>query len=261
MAIYDFNGKTVLITGGTAGIGLATAKRFGKSGAAVAICGRRESKLQEALEELKKEGIDAFGMTCDVGSTGQFHAFADAAGEKFGHIDILINNAGLMHTRLLTEITEEEFDETINANLKSVFTGCRIAFEKMKDRGGVIINAASFATVIPSVGYGAYAAAKSGVAMLTRSFAAELAPYNIRVVGYIPGVIDTDLTKDMQRINKSALVDALCIKRLGDPEDIAGGIAFLASDDAAYITGTCLEMSAGKFAVQNSNLAYKWAGK
>ena len=129
----------------------------------------------------------------------------------------------------------------------------------MRKNGGVRINASSFASVIPSVGYGAYAAAKAGVTSLTRTLAAELAPYNIRVVGYIPGVIDTNLTKENLRVNGEKLYEPLAIRRFGQPEDVAGTIAFLASEAASYITGCCIEVTGGKYSVQNPMKAYEFA--
>ena len=258
---FDFIGKVAVLCGGTVGMGYAAAELFGKSGAKVAICARSENKVKEAVEKLTAQGIDAIGEICDVSDTKQIFAFADKVEEAFGKIDIWVSNAGYMPFSLIKDIDDELYDKIINTNLKSVFNGGKIAYEKMRENGGVLINASSFSTVIPSIGFGLYAAAKAGVSSLTRTLAAELAPYNIRVVGYIPGVIDTDLTKEMQRINGDKLVEALAIRRLGDPEDVAGLIAFLASDAAKYITGTCVEATGGKFAVQNAMKAYEFAGK
>ena len=127
----------------------------------------------------------------------------------------------------------------------------------MRKNGGVLINASSFASVIPSVGYTAYAAAKAGVSSMTRTMAAELAPYNIRVLGYIPGLIDTALTKESQKINGEKLLEPIAERRYGNPDDIAKVIAFMASDLAEYMTGTCLEITGGKFAVQNPMKAWE----
>ena len=151
----SFKNKTVLITGASEGIGFAAAAAFGKSGANVAI---NAEKLEKAENSLKEMGIKTYAQTCDVSKTQQFRDFADNTEKNLGPIDIFINNAGYMPFVLLKDMDEEMLDTIMNINLKSVFVGSKIAFEKMKDRGGVIINASSFASVIPTVGYTAYAA-------------------------------------------------------------------------------------------------------
>ena len=234
----SFKNKTVLITGASEGIGFAAAAAFGKSGANVAICGRNAEKLEKAENSLKEMGIKTYAQTCDVSKTQQFRDFADNTEKNLGPIDIFINNAGYMPFVLLKDMDEEMLDTIMNINLKSVFVGSKIAFEKMKDRGGVIINASSFASVIPTVGYTAYAAAKAAVSSLTRTSASEFAPYGIRVLGYI-------------------LLEPISLRRYGNPDDIAGALLFMASDLAGYITGTCIEISGGKFSTQNPMKAWE----
>lgn len=258
---FDFTGKVAVITGGSAGMGFAAAKAFGKSGAKVAICARNEKKINDAVESLKAEGIDAIGAVCDVSVSKELFDFADKVEAAFGKIDIWVSNAGYMPFSLIKDMDDDLWDKVINTNLKSVYNGGKIAYEKMRKNGGVLINASSFATVIPSTGFGAYAAAKAGVSSLTRTLAAELAPYGIRVVGYIPGVIDTELTKENQRVNGDKLLEPLTIRKIGDADEVAGLITFLASDAAGYITGTCVEVTGGKFAVQNPMKAYELADK
>ena len=253
----SFKNKTVLITGASEGIGFAAAAAFGKSGANVAICGRNAEKLEKAENSLKEMGIKTYAQTCDVSKTQQFMYFADNTEKNLGPIDIFINNAGYMPFVLLKDMDEEMLDTIMNINLKSVFVGSKIAFEKMKDRGGVIINASSFASVIPTVGYTAYAAAKAAVSSLTRTSASEFAPYGIRVLGYIPGFIDTALTKESQQINGEKLLEPISLRRYGNPDDIAGTLLFMASDLAGYITGTCIEISGGKFSTQNPMKAWE----
>jgi len=247
----SFKGKTALITGASEGIGYATAELFGRLGAKVAICGRNMQKLENAKKSLENNGIDVFIQSADVADTKQFMSFADNAEKAFGSIDIVVNNAGYMPFVLLKDTTEEMWDMVIDTNLKSVFTGGKIAYEKMKDHGGVLINASSFASVIPSVGYTAYAAAKSGVSSLTKTMASELAPYGIRVLGYIPGLIDTALTRESQKMNGDKLLEPISARRFGTPEDVARVIVFMASDWAGYMSGTCVEITGGKFATQN----------
>ena len=253
----SFEGKTAVVTGASEGIGFATAELFGKLGAKVAICARNKDKLKAAEDLLKEEGIDVYIESCDVSKSKDLLAFADNVEKKFGSIDIFVSNAGYMPFSLVKDMTEDLWDIVIDTNLKSVFIGGKIAYEKMRKNGGVLINASSFASVIPSVGYTAYAAAKAGVSSMTRTMAAELAPYNIRVLGYIPGLIDTALTKESQKINGEKLLEPIAERRYGNPDDIAKVIAFMASDLAEYMTGTCLEITGGKFAVQNPMKAWE----
>jgi len=255
-AEFDFKGKGIVITGASEGIGFETAKAFSKAGANVAICGRSAEKLEKAAAELKEYGTVVFADCCDVSDSAQFRAFGDKAAAALGSVDVFINNAGFMPSAKLIDMSEELWDKVIDTNLKSVFTGTKIAYEKMKDHGGVIINAASYAAVIPSVGGSAYAAAKSGVVSLTRTYAAELAPYKIRVLGYIPGVIDTALNAANIAARADALLTPLALQKFGEPEDVAKVILFMASDAADYMTGTCLEISGGKYAVQNARAAW-----
>ncbi len=145
----------------------------------------------------------------------------------------------------------------MDINLKSVYYGGLIAAEKFNKRGGgVLINAASFASLIPGVGSCAYAASKAAVVSMTRSLAAELAPFNIRVVGYIPGVIETPMTESLIKARGKILASQTALQRIGKSEEIANVLLFLASDKASYITGTCIEITGGKFCVQNPQDAW-----
>ena len=167
-------------------------------------------------------------------------------------------NAGIFVPHKLIDTPEHLWQKTIDVNVKSIYYGGLIAADKIKKRGGgVLINGGSFSSVIPSVGSGAYAASKAAVSSLTRTFAAELAPFNIRVIEYIPGVITTPMTKRVIQAKGSTLKSQIAQQRFGDGEDIANVIVFLASDFASFITGVSVEISGGKFCVQNPEAAWE----
>lgn len=250
-------GKGILITGGATGIGKASVESFLKEGCKVAICGRTKAKIDAAVQEFKEKGYEVLGGTADAGDSASMAAFAAKVAEKYGRIDVWMNNAGIYPQRSILDMTEEEWDETFRINLKSVFIGTRIAAGYMKKQGqGVILNAASFATLIPSAGSSAYAATKAAIASFTRTSAAELAPLNIRVVAYIPGMIRSEMTEPVIATKKKFLTEQVALNRLGEPEDIADTLVYLASDRAGYITGNAIEISGGKFCVQNP--MYAW---
>lgn len=253
----DYTEKVVVVTGGSEGIGFAAARKFGGLGAKVAICARNPERLQQAAEALEQDGIEVFASPCDASDARMLFGFADSVEARFGQIDVWISNAGYMPRAFLKDMTEDFWDKVIDVNLKSVYLGGRIAYDKMRERGGVLLHASSFASVIPSVGYSAYAAAKAGVSSLTRTFASELAPYGIRVLGYIPGFIDTPLNKETKARSLEKAVEPISLRRLGEASDVADALVFLASDLAAYMTGTCVEISGGKFATQNPSAAWE----
>lgn len=253
---FDFKGKNVVITGGNSGIGFAAAKAFAQNGANVAICGTNKVKLDKAVEKLKEFETWIYGGVCNVGDSAQLLKFADDCEAVLGGIDIWISNAGFMPSSKIVDTSEELWNDLFNINVKSVYIGAKIAKEKMV-KGGVLINASSFASIMPSVNTGVYAATKAAVTSLTKTLSSELAPFGIRVVGYIPGLIATDLNAINIENNGNKLLESISARKFGTAEDIANGILFLASDYASYITGTCLEISGGKFATQNPKAAWE----
>ncbi|SFP29969.1 dehydrogenase/reductase SDR family member 4 [Oscillibacter sp. PC13] len=252
-----FDNKVALITGGTSGIGLACAELFGTLGAKVAVCGTNSAKLEKALDSLKSKGIAVFGETCDVSNADSMESFATHTKAALGPIDIWVSNAGIYPQYSIIDTTEEVWDKTVDTNMKSAYLGARIAYRTMKERGGVLLMASSFAALFPSVGSGVYAATKSAVSSMIKTLAAELAPYGIRVNGYIPGVIDTDMTRALTESNGEDMKSAIAMHSFGQPIDVAWAMAFLASDYARYITGTTLEVTGGKMGVQNPNKAWQ----
>lgn len=241
-----------VITGGTTGIGFAIAETFGKEGGKVAICSRSEKKVDNAINLLKEQNIDVYGESVDVSSKNSLQAFADLVEEKYGGIDIWINNAGIYPQFKIIDTSEDTWEDIMNINVKSVYLGSQIALEKLQKRkGGVIINAASFASLMPSIGSGGYAASKAAVHSLTKTLAGELAPYNIRVNGFIPGVIETTMTSEIIAAKGEQLVKQIPMKRVGTSQEVANAVLFLCSDQASYITGAFIEITGGKLCVQN----------
>ena len=257
---FCYKGKTVGITGAAsrAGIGFAIAKAFLESGAKVFICDLNEEALAAAQRELAEYGETA-AYAADVSDETAVRELFDRAERQFGQIDIFINNAGIYPQSLLCDMTARQWDTVMNVNLRSVFLCAKEAYRCMRGRGGVIINAASYAALIASAGSGAYAASKAAVYSLTKTLASELAPYGIRVNGFIPGVIQTGMTQAVVDQKGEELVNAIALHRLGMPKDVADAVLFLASEEASYLTGTFIEISGGKLCVQNPDFPWKKA--
>jgi 3-oxoacyl-[acyl-carrier protein] reductase len=254
----NLRGKVAVVTGGTTGIGYATAELFAREGAEVAICSSSQKNVDKAVSILATRGLDVYGQAVNVSNREEIFGFADQVEEVFGGIDIWVSNAGTFLKKKLIDTPEEEWHETMDVNLKSVYYGGLIAADKLKKRGGgVLINAASFGALIPVLGSGAYAASKAAVINMTGSLAGELAPFNIRVVGFIPGLIETPMTADFVATKRESLASQVALNRLGTPSEVANVLLFLASDCASYITGTSVEIAGGKFCVQNP--ANAWA--
>lgn len=250
--------KVVAITGGTVGIGKACVDAFLAEGCKVAICARSAQTLAEFRIAYADKAVLA--VQADVSHFAQMEAFATHTVERFGRLDVWVNNAGIYPRGDLMDMPLDTWQQTLDVNLSGVLYGCRAAVPHMRKQGkGVIINASSFATVIPSANRGAYAISKIGVDYLTRTLAAELAADHIRVVTFKPGFILTDLTAEFLAEHGDALNKLTALNRHGLPEDIAPVVVFLASDAAGFINGTGIEASGGKFCVQNPH--YSWTKK
>ena len=254
----ELKNKVVGITGAASvkGIGFAIAKAAMEAGAQVFICDLNAEALKEAKSALAPFG-EAETYAVDVSSEEQVTTMFDAVMERYGRLDAFVNNAGIYPQSPLCEMTVKQWDTVMSVNLRSVFLcGCE-AFRRMKKTGGVIVNAASYAAVIGSAGSGAYAASTSAVYSLTKTMAAEMAPFGIRVNGFIPGVIETGMTQAVVSERRDQLVGQIALGRLGKPEDVASAVLFLLSDASSYITGTFIEVSGGKLCVQNPDYGYK----
>lgn len=254
----NLKGKTVVITGGGTGIGKRVALEFLQEGCHVAICGRRQSKLDETVAEFKALGFDVMAESVDVTDYDKMSDFANAVVAQYGKIDVWVNNAGSNYIKSLMDYEVEEFRKMTDNILVSVFACSKIAATHMrKIGGGVILNASSFSAVIPNAGRAPYSACKAAVSSLTRTFAAELAKDHIRVVAYVPGMTATEISAENIRINGEKLMQDIPMRRFGTPEDNAKLIAFLASDCASYINGTQIEIAGAKLCVQNPQYSYQ----
>ena len=253
----NLKNKVAVVTGGTAGIGFATAQLFAREGAAVAICSSRQANVDKAGKALADKGLKVYGEVVDVSSRQEMFAFADRVEKAFGGIDVWVSNAGIMIEKKIIDTPEDLWRRTMDVNIMSVYYGGLIAADKIRKRGGgVLINAASFTSLMPSVGNGAYSASKAAIANMTRTLAAELAPFKIRVVGFIPGVVKTPMTAPWIERKGKVLASQHAMNRIGGADEIASVLLFLASDYASLITGTCVEITGGKFCVQNPSDAW-----
>ncbi len=239
----DLTGRTALVTGSTRGIGRAIAEVLTESGARVAVVGRDQAKAAEVALAI---GGGAQGFSADVGDPASVVALVEAVEAAFGQVDILVNNAGLTRDNILFRIKDDDWDVVLDANLRGAFIAIRAASRgMMKRRWGRIINIASIVGITGNKGQANYAASKAGLIGLTKSVAKELGSRNILVNAVAPGFIETDMTAAMTPEARTALSGQIPLDRLGSPKDIAGTVAFLASEHAAYITGQVLVVDGG----------------
>lgn len=251
--------KVVIVTGGSNGIGKGIAKSFVKEGAQVTLIARGSERLEVTQREFTSMGYQVDIISVDVCDSEAFSRAIEGVYEKYGRLDVIVNNAGGGESGPLIECPVEKFKEIIDLNLTSLFVGCQTAARCMKKYGGgVILNGSSLGGLFPTAGKSVYAASKRAIMTLTTCFAAELAADNIRVVGYIPGFIIAGRAEDkLKTMGKEKLESEIVCHRLGQPEDIGNVVAFLASDKAAYINGNNIEITGGKWIVQNPMWSYQ----
>jgi 3-oxoacyl-[acyl-carrier protein] reductase len=236
-------GRVALVTGSTRGIGRAIAETLAGCGARVAIVGRDAAKASEVAGQISPE---ARGFACDVADVASVTALITAVEGEFGSLDILVNNAGLTRDNIMLRLKDEDWDAVIDANLRGAFATIRAATRgMMKRRWGRIINISSVVGLVGNKGQSNYAASKAGLIGLTKSVAKEFASRNILANVIAPGFIETDMTGAMTAEARAALTGTIPLERLGSPNDIAGMVAFLASDHGAYITGQVLVIDGG----------------
>jgi glucose 1-dehydrogenase len=245
-----FSNKTVLITGSGRGIGRAIAIKFGQEGANVVVNDLHDDEnAAETIKQVQATGAKAVFLQADISKVANVQTLLNQSVAAFGSLDILINNAGVEIHAPFWEVTEQQYDIVMNVNLKGMFflTQAFVQYVKANNRPGVIVNNSSVHEELPFPNFAAYCASKGAMQMVMRNLAVELAPFNIRINNVAPGAIKTPINSDL--LSKPELMSAvqnnISLHRFGEPEDVANTMAFLASDDAKYVTGSTYYVDGG----------------
>jgi 3-oxoacyl-[acyl-carrier protein] reductase len=242
-------GKTALVTGASRGIGRAIAIALAEAGADVAVnYAGSEQAAEEVVQAITQMGRKVFKVKADVGSAAEVDQMVKQTIEELGKLDILVNNAGITRDNLIMRMKEDEFDQVIHTNLKGVFNCIKaVSRPMMKQRSGVIINISSVVGFTGNPGQANYVAAKAGVIGLTKASAKEMASRGIRVNAVAPGFIETDMTHELTEEQRSLIMPQIPLARMGQADEIAKAVRFLASDDASYMTGQTLHVDGGMY--------------
>ncbi len=248
--MMNLEGKVILVTGASSGIGRAIAIESGRQGAKVGVNYIADRDSADAVvQEIERGGSQAMAILADVSQSDQVNQMVQQVVERFGQLDVLVNNAGIERATPFLQKSEQDWDEVIAVNLKGPFLCTQAAARAMVDRrrAGTIINISSVHEDLAFPGYVAYCAAKGGLRMFCRDVALELAPYHINVVNVAPGAIDTPINRETMQdpAKRTALENEIPLGRVGTTEEVAKLVAYLASDDAAYITGTTVFIDGG----------------
>ena len=245
--MMNFSGKTAVVTGGSRGLGRAVCLELAAGGANVVLCyAGNEAAANETVAACEALGARAVAVRCDVADSAQVKTLMDTALQTFGRIDILVNNAGITRDGLLMMMKEDDFDAVIDTNLKGAFLCMKaVARQMMKQRYGRIVNLSSVVGLRGNAGQVNYAASKAGVIGMTKSLAKELASRGVTVNAVAPGFMETDMTAAMPEAAKTATLAAIPMDRMGTAEDVAKTVAFLASEEARYITGQVIAVDGG----------------
>ncbi|MCK4574126.1 MAG: 3-oxoacyl-[acyl-carrier-protein] reductase [candidate division Zixibacteria bacterium] len=239
----DFSNKTVIVTGSARGIGRKIAEKFAAQGANVVISDLDQDVVDKVASEI---GGSTVGFMANVTSADEVEDLFNRAKEKFGRVDVVVNNAGITRDTLMIRMAEKDWDMVLDINLKGSFLVTKTAAKIiLKQRSGRIINISSIVGVNGNAGQANYSASKAGLIGLTKSAAKELAPRGITVNAVAPGFIESEMTNNMTEAAKDAFLDRVLIRRTGTPDDVASAVSFLASDEAAYITGQVLAVDGG----------------
>ncbi len=241
--MFDLTGKRALVTGASGGIGGAVARALHAQGAAVAVTGTRQAALDELVDEL---GERVHPLICDLSHAEAVDGLVGRAEEALGGLDILVNNAGITRDNLFMRMRDEEWDAVLQVNLTAAFRLARAAIKgMMRQRSGRIIAITSIVGVTGNPGQGNYAAAKAGLIGMSKALAQEVAPRSVTVNCVAPGFIDTAMTDALNDKQREAILSRVPAGRLGSPADVAGAVVYLASDEAAYVTGQTLHVNGG----------------
>lgn len=244
----DLSNEVALVTGASRGIGAAIADELGARGATVIGTATSESGADAITARFKEAGIKGCGKVLDVAQKDQIIAVVAEIAEEFSAISVLVNNAGITRDNLLMRMKDEEWDDIVNTNLSSIFHACKACMRgMMKARRGKIINIASVVGVTGNAGQANYAAAKAGIIGFGKSLAREVGSRNITVNTVAPGFIVSDMTNALPEEQRETLQSEIALGRLGDPKEIAYSVAFLASEQADYITGQTLHVNGGMY--------------
>lgn len=244
----SLEGEIALVTGASRGIGKAVAMRLGKEGATVVGTATSDSGAEKITAYLKENGISGMGLMLNVTDQSSVDNVLETITKEFAAPSILVNNAGITRDNLLMRMKQEEWDEIIDTNLTSIYRLSKACMRAMtKARKGRIISISSVVGAAGNAGQTNYAAAKAGLLGFTKSLARELGPRGVTVNAVAPGFIDTDMTKSLPDAQREALLSGIPLNRLGEPEEIAAAVAFLASPDAGYITGETLHVNGGMY--------------
>ncbi len=243
------DGKVAIITGGSRGIGAEVGARLAEDGAAVVVSGRDGERLQRTVREWETQGRAVLGVVADAASREDCERLVSTAKQHFGRIDVLVNNAGVTHDQLLVRMTDEDWDRVMEINLRSAFLMTRAVSKALvrQKSGGRVINITSTAGAMGNAGQVNYSAAKAGLIGFTKAAARELAHWSILVNAVAPGLIETDMTKDLSAAAREALLAQVPLKRSGTTREVAEMVRFLAGDGATYVTGQVFHVNGGLY--------------
>jgi len=241
-------GRVAIVTGGSRGIGRAVAASLAEGGASVVVSGRDTARLETEAKEIEALGVPVLGVAGDVAKREDVDKVVERARERFGRIDVLVNNAGITRDSLLVRMKDEDWDQVLDVNLRGVFLMTRaVAKVMMRQKSGRIINIASAAAAMGNIGQANYAAAKAGLIGLTKAAARELAHWRILVNAVAPGLIETDMAAAIRAEAREALVAQVPLRRIGAAREVAEVVRFLAGDGASYVTGQVIHVNGGLY--------------
>ena len=241
--IFMLKNKVAIITGGTRGIGLETARLFKENNAEVIIFGSKKESVDKAIETLNEEGHQVIGYYPNLSDYNEIEKVINEIYDKYGHIDILINNAGISANKKIEDTTSEDFSKIMDLNVNAIFNMSKAVIPYMKEqKNGVILNTSSMVSIYGQPSGVGYPASKFAVNGITKSLSRELAPSNIRVNAVAPGITKTEMVASLPKEMIEPLIKTIPLGRIGEPRDIANAFLFLASDMASYITGVILSV-------------------